>query len=497
MKKIALALICILFCGAVQAQVYSYKSIEEAQLNTLREDFQKLFRQKEHKSAMEKAVQVSEAFIQEKRFREAATICYQMDQLVDDYEKKNNGRKNFLLRFMATNQRLRMYIHEGKAESSKAQLDLLHYCMSYLKADSLKDNMLLSEAEYYQAFGMENKSIERYKELLQRCIAPNGPDRENCYKEMLSYAERNKITTLTNTVQKLYTAWQDSIRMVKAAEELVILQQQHETLQQDLQEKEKTISNNNIIKVGLWTVIVILAAALVVIFFILFKSMYQTRKYKNSLKIANESNAQKSHFISNINTQITPTLDLMEDSIAHSASLTVIQKNITSLRERIGNMQTYISLEESREDVYPMNNIDIKLLCESIMNRAEANFKPGVEAAVSVPRVNVKTNTEALEQILCHLLARAAFYTESGKISLEFKKRNARTGQFIITDTGSVIETEKLENLFKPFAETDPTAPEDGWILPICQLMAYKLNGTLKVDSEYRKGTRFILDLCS
>ena len=214
------------------------------------------------------------------------------------------------------------------------------------------------------------------------------------------------------------------------------------------------------------------------------------------MKIANESNVQKSHFISNINTQITPSLDLLEDAISHSSSTATLQENITSLRKRIDYMQRYISLEESREESYPVDNVDIKLLCENIMINAKAEFQTGIEAVVTVPRVSVKTNAEALEQILLYLLARAANYTESGKISLEFKKRNARTGQFIITDTGVIMDSEKLENIFKPFAETDPNNAED-WILPICQLIAYKLNGSLKIDPEYKKGTRFILDLCS
>jgi len=160
-------------------------------------------------------------------------------------------------------------------------------------------------------------------------------------------------------------------------------------------------------------------------------------------------------------------------------------------------MQTYISLEETREEAYPVNNLDVKLLCETVMEKASPKFRMGIEVAVTAPRVSMKTNAEALEYILSYLLSRASANTESGKISLEFKKRNARTGQFLITDTGAVVEPEMQESLFKPFSETEPLAQENGWGLPICRLMAYKLNGTLKVDPEYKKGTRFILDLHS
>lgn len=496
MKKILSILLLTFLCGITPAQITAPRNINETELDALRDDFQKLSQDKDYDKAMEKAVQISTALLHQKRYKEAASLYYQMDLLTLDKEKET-GNANYQLRFIVTSQRLRMFSREGKPESSKSQYNKLMQYWREFKDEKFKDDLLLSEAEYYRAFDMHTRSMERYKELLQRCLAKSDEDsRENCYQDMLAYAEHNKIDPLIRTVRAQYSSWQDSIKVVRAARELETLKQQKQTLQEDLQTKEEIISTNKLVTTGLWTLIVILIAGLLALLFFLFKNIYNTRKYKNSLKIANESNVQKSHFISNINTQITPSLDLLEDAISHSSSTATLQENITSLRKRIDYMQRYISLEESREESYPVDNVDIKLLCENIMINAKADFQTGIEAVVTVPRVSVKTNAEALEQILLYLLARAANYTESGKISLEFKKRNARTGQFIITDTGVIMDSEKLENIFKPFAETDPNNAED-WILPICQLMAYKLNGSLKIDPEYKKGTRFILDLCS
>lgn len=498
MKRIYLFLICAFVFAVTHGQTASTSNVNEAELTKLRQEFQDLYPQKEDVSkAVEVGTRISEILLEEKRYKEASSFYYQMDQLIYENEKKV-GKTNYRNRFLVANERLRMYTREGKPESSKSQLNLMSYCMNYLKDDTLMDQMLLTEAEYYHTFGMANKSLESYKELLQRCLTDKSEEvREKCYKDMLAYAERKKITPLTQTVQKLYTVWQDSINMVRAARELKVLQEEHKILEQDLQDKEKTISNQKVVTIGLWTFIVILIAALVVLFFLLLKNLLQTRKLKQSLNITNESNAQKSHFINNINTQIAPTLEVMESASGSSSYEKIIGENIKALKKRISHMQTYISLEGSREEPYPVNSIDIKQLCDGIMLAARVNFKPGVEDVVSVPRVSVKTNSGALEQVLSCLLNRAALCTESGKISLEFKKRNARTGQFIITDTGTPIDSEKQENLFKPFGETDPETNDDGWELPICQLIAYKLNGTLKVDAEYKKGTRFILDLCS
>ena len=96
---------------------------------------------------------------------------------------------------------------------------------------------------------------------------------------------------------------------------------------------------------------------------------------------------------------------------------------------------------------------------------------------------------------MIHLLKNAAEYTESGKIFLDFKKRGAHTHQFIISDTGTGIPVEKQEHLFKPFTEIKDLTEGDGLGLPICALIATKMNGSLTLDTSYTKGSRFVLEL--
>ena len=101
-----------------------------------------------------------------------------------------------------------------------------------------------------------------------------------------------------------------------------------------------------------------------------------------------------------------------------------------------------------------------------------------------------------MERILVHLLENAAEYTPTGgKIWLDFKKRGAHTHQFIISDTGCGIPEEQREEIFKPFTEVKDLTQGDGLGLPICSLIATKMNGNLTLDSSYTKGARFILEL--
>ena len=134
--------------------------------------------------------------------------------------------------------------------------------------------------------------------------------------------------------------------------------------------------------------------------------------------------------------------------------------------------------------------------CEAMADKVRGRLQPEVTLMVNAPKLSVKIAPEPLEHVLLHLLDNAARYTpEGGKIWLDFKKRGAHTHQFVVSDTGCGIDEAQRDNLFKPFSEVKDLTLGDGLGLPICSLMATKMNGTLSIDATYTKGTRFVLEL--
>ncbi|MBQ8887905.1 MAG: HAMP domain-containing histidine kinase, partial [Bacteroidaceae bacterium] len=354
----------------------------------------------------------------------------------------------------------------------------------------VNEDLLMTKAGYFQKFGMNDKSLQCYKQLVQkRSVGKDEKGIDQCYQDMLAQAKQNKNTFLTRSLEKLYTNWQDSIKAVKAAQELQSLQEQYTASQQILRQKESKIDTQHSVIIFLCILAVALAGAVLFFFGIMVKNTRQIKKLKNSLTIANDNNDQKSRFINCIGEQITPSLKAIEAG--------EVKKHTQALRDLMTHIQEYMQLESTREELFEMKDMNINALCENIMNKAKETFKPEVTASLNVPRVNVRTNAEALENILLYLLGNAAQHTDTGKITLEFKKRSAHTGQFIVTDTGKGIPEEKRANLFKPFTEIQDLTKGDGLGLPTCSLIAYKLNGTLRLDEDYKKGTRFILELHS
>ena len=442
------------------------------------------------KKTVEDGIKTSIQQTENREWKEAFATCRALDGLIAVEEQKTKKAAPEL-HYLVTKERLRMYMRlSNKQKECQEQLAKLENWAAQAKQDAVSEDLLMTKANYYQKFGMNDKSLQCYKELVQK--RSTGRDEQGvnqCFQDMITQAKGNKNASLTRALERLYTNWQDSIKSVKAAQELKLLQDEYAASQNLLEEKESEISTQKGVIAFLCVLVVALAGGLLFFIGIMIKNIRQIKKQKKSLNIANDNNELKSKFINNISEQIVPSLDAIEAG--------QVKPHVKALKELLGHIQTYMELEGTREERYEMKDMNINALCEGIMNKAKETFRPEVVASLNVPRVSIRTNAEALENILLYLLGNASLHTKSGKITLEFKKRSAHSGQFIVTDTGTGIPEEKRANLFKPFAEVLDLTQGDGLGLPTCSLIAYKLNGTLRLDEEYKKGTRFILELHS
>lgn len=447
--------------------------------------------QSDIRNNVENGIKTSIKQTENREWKEAFATCREMDALIYSHEQKTKQTAPDL-HYLVSKERLRMYMRLNNNDRCKAQLEQMAIYVDQAKTAALQEDLLLSRAGYYLKFGMTDKSLQCYKQYIAK--RTQGKDEKTidaCYQDLLKSAQDSKNAVLVNEMNKIYNHWQDSIQAVKAAKELQALQDEYTLAQNNLTERNDKIGMQK----GMIVVLCVIAGALAVVLFFFFglmmKNFAQVKKLKKSLSIANDNNELKTKFINNIGSQISPSLEAIENAPASS------KKHIEGLKSFLTHIHQYIALETTREERFEVKDLNVNALCEGIMNQAKDSFKPDVAAVLNVPRVNVRTNAEALEQILSYLLENAALHTESGKISLEFKKRSAHTGQFIITDTGVGIPEEKRATLFKPFAKIYDLTEGDGLGLPTCSLIAYKLNGTLQLDENYKKGTRFVLELHS
>ena len=297
-----------------------------------------------------------------------------------------------------------------------------------------------------------------------------------------------------------FIVWTDSVKALTAQDELNVLKRKYDESQLTIQEKDDSLSAKQYIIIGLCVLAVILVASLAILAVILLRFIANNRKLKKSVKIANEHNELKTKFIQNISSQMEPTLNTLATSAEELSQkapqeAAQMQGQVAALKKFSDDIQELSSLENSLTEFYELSEINVGTFCENVMDKVKEYIKQDVTSSVNAPKLQVKTNKEQLERILLYLLKNAAFYTDQGRISLEFKKRGAHTHQFIVTDTGTGIPAEQQENLFKPFTEVKDLTTGDGLGLPICSLIAAKMNGSLTLDTNYTKGARFVLEL--
>jgi PAS domain S-box-containing protein len=103
-----------------------------------------------------------------------------------------------------------------------------------------------------------------------------------------------------------------------------------------------------------------------------------------------------------------------------------------------------------------------------------------------------------IQQILLNLLNNAIKFTEVGQISIKCFS----SGNFVkiqIADTGIGIESEKIEQLFKPFIQIDTGLTRKhegtGLGLSICKKLTEMLNGQIEVESKFGVGSTFTVTL--
>ena len=308
---------------------------------------------------------------------------------------------------------------------------------------------------------------------------------DEVYQTLIANGRRSGNANMVAQSYSSYMVWKDSVNALKVADEIGALKQQIADNEAAIAEKDSSLSARQVMIVSLSILAAALAGVLIFGGMVLLRYMHLTRKQKKTINMANENNALKAKFISNISAQLNPTLNKLDPAIPE----------VKALRDFSAHIQTLSEMESSEEEV-ELEDTSIAMFCESLMDQIRNKVNSGVNLDVSAPKMSAKISKQYVSHILLHLLNNAVEFTPAdGKISLEFKKRSAHKIQFLVSDTGCGIPEEKREDVFKAFLEIKDLNEGDGLGLPICKQMALKMNGDLEIDSSYTKGTRFVLSL--
>ena len=194
------------------------------------------------------------------------------------------------------------------------------------------------------------------------------------------------------------------------------------------------------------------------------------------------------------------TLELtQQENFAILEDVRRIHKNGLHLLELVNDVLDMARIETGKLMLYP-EKISPWLLVQELIDFIPRFAKDEVEFTVSadpdLPEFVV--DTTRIKQILLNLLSNAFKFTDAGWVKLT-AQATANAIEFIVEDNGIGIPADQLPMLFQQFAQVDipqnRTLRGTGLGLPISLDLARLHNGTITVESEVGKGSKFTLSL--
>ncbi len=201
---------------------------------------------------------------------------------------------------------------------------------------------------------------------------------------------------------------------------------------------------------------------------------------------------------------ITGFSQLIVDSVPEKSRremeryMEIISVNSELLRALVSDVLD-ISMMENGEIKLSRQLVSLDQLCEVCVSNVAGKVKPGVELSfksVVEDDFMMITDPVRVEQVLINFLTNAVKYTDSGSIILSYEiDKPGKNVMFSVTDTGIGIPEGKEEVIFERFEKLSRYQQGAGLGLHICRFVAGMLGGTVKVDTSYKKGARFLFIL--
>ena len=257
-------------------------------------------------------------------------------------------------------------------------------------------------------------------------------------------------------------------------------------------------------------VIILLALLTIALFYITQTRRRHLKELRKAYDQALESDKMKTAFIQNISHEVRTPLNIIggfsqvianpdiDPGIEERREIArMTQKNARLITTLIDEM-LLVSLNETSEAAKKENQIEINNLMRGVMKEAETNLSSKTKIQYDTTLADdftILTNEYMLKIIVNALVDNAAKNTPKGTIVLRATKPSDDELDLIVEDTGCGIPAAEAEHIFERFVKLDTFKQGIGLGLPLCRMLIEKLGGTVRLDTTYTQGARFIVTL--
>ena len=227
-------------------------------------------------------------------------------------------------------------------------------------------------------------------------------------------------------------------------------------------------------------------------------------EYEEKARKAEKASQMKSLFLANMSHEIRTPLNAIEgfsrvmaetDSAEDRMKyMEIVESNNSRVLALIDEILD-LSRVEAGEVTIKKQMVDLSELCRTIQLIFKFRCPDTIQLTTSKPNMNVLLNTDAnrITQIFSNLISNALKHTTEGRITYGYRLKNdGQEVEFFVTDTGTGIAPEDLEDIFKTYVSRDAEAQKGyGLGLSLCKIIVEKMGGTIGVDSKLGEGSTF------
>jgi len=230
---------------------------------------------------------------------------------------------------------------------------------------------------------------------------------------------------------------------------------------------------------------------------------------------AEDANNAKSAFLANMSHELRTPLSAIigyaemlreeaedgGDPAIFGTDMGKIESNARHLLGLINDVLDLSKIESGKMEVFAEDFDIAKAIGEVAATVATLVEKRGNRLSVDVDPslTTMRSDLTKLKQMLLNLLSNSAKFTEDGMLSLSVRSAEGKRIVFEVADTGVGMTPEQMAKLFQRYAQAEASTSKrfggTGLGLSISAAFAAMLGGSIKVASDYGKGSRFTIDL--
>jgi signal transduction histidine kinase len=191
-----------------------------------------------------------------------------------------------------------------------------------------------------------------------------------------------------------------------------------------------------------------------------------------------------------------------EIELKHQEILQIVAKQSSHLKNMIDQILIFSRLEANKQSLrieeFPVGKVfnDLRDTFDFLCKQKGLELRWELSREVDT----LKTDPERFKEVVSNLLQNAVKYTDRGSILIRFNGLTTHTVAIEVSDTGIGIAHHHLANIFDPFMQAHKTSSENsrggiGLGLSIVRKHVEQLKGTITVESELGKGTKFKISL--